>query len=132
MPDPAEVPGSSFERPSLEPQPLPDGDRGLAEMLLDSREIPRALPIRLAALIVGLADALRSGEASAKPAAAGTHDRDLSGPHGVRAAGPAGDLSSAGMARNGVSVRTSVIGGRAVATRRSSSEAIKSERCSLG
>jgi hypothetical protein len=61
MTDPSEAPGSNYERPSPVSQGSPSEDRGLGDML--SREIPRALPIGLAALAARLAEALRSREA---------------------------------------------------------------------
>ena len=61
MPDPTEATGSNYERPSPVRQGPPSEDRGLADML--TREIPRGLPIGLAALVARLAEAFRSGEA---------------------------------------------------------------------
>jgi hypothetical protein len=77
MTDLSEAPGSNYQRPASASHELPREDRGLADML--SREIPRALPIGLAALAARVAEALRSREAWAKPAAASVHDRDLPG-----------------------------------------------------
>src|ERR1700733_10449028 len=61
MTDPSKAPGSNYDRPSPVSQGSPSEDRGLGDML--SREIPRALPIGLAALAARLAEALRSREA---------------------------------------------------------------------
>jgi hypothetical protein len=60
MPNPSEAPGSSCERPSSVLQRRPNVDRDLANMLLDSREIPRTLPIELAALVADLVEAVRA------------------------------------------------------------------------
>jgi hypothetical protein len=77
MPHPTEAAGSNCE---------PSEDRGLADML--TREIPRRLPIGLAALAADLAERLRNGEASAKPVKARAEDRDLTDdPRTARAAG---------------------------------------------
>jgi hypothetical protein len=73
MTDPSEAPGSNYERPSHVSQGSPSEDRGLGDML--SREIPRRLPIGLAALIEGLTLAIRSRETVAQTAAANAHDR---------------------------------------------------------
>ena len=61
MPDATEALGSNYERPGPVSQGPPSGDRGLADML--TREIPRALPTGLDALVARLAVALRSREA---------------------------------------------------------------------
>ena len=61
MPDATEALGSTYERPSPVSQGPPSEDRGLADML--TREIPRVLPIGLAALAARVAEALRSREA---------------------------------------------------------------------
>ena len=56
MPDPSEAPGSNYKSPSPVSQGPPSEDRGLADML--TREIPRVLPIGLAALAARVAEAL--------------------------------------------------------------------------
>jgi hypothetical protein len=43
------------------------GDRPLADMLLDCRELPRALPMELAALIVNLVEVVRARPTAAIP-----------------------------------------------------------------
>ncbi len=57
MTEPSEVPWGN----GPVSQGAPSEDRGLGDML--SREIPRAMPIGLAALAARLAEALRSREA---------------------------------------------------------------------
>jgi hypothetical protein len=59
MPDPAEAAGISYERYGFIPEWRPSEGRGLAAMLLDSREIPRELPPCLAALVARLAEMIR-------------------------------------------------------------------------
>lgn len=59
MPNPIEEPGNGYERRSSLVEDRLGDDRDLADMLLDSREIPRVLPARLADLISDLAEALR-------------------------------------------------------------------------
>jgi hypothetical protein len=59
MPDPTEAPGISYEKYSSIPELQPSEGRGLADMLLDSRETPQELPPGLAALMANLAEVIR-------------------------------------------------------------------------
>jgi hypothetical protein len=70
MPNPSEVLGSTYETGGSESQGQSE-DRPLADMLLDSRELPRTLPMELAALIVGLVEVVRARQAAATPQGVG-------------------------------------------------------------
>jgi hypothetical protein len=59
MPDPTEALAISYERYGSIPEWRLSEGRGLADMLLDSREIPRELPPRLAALVARLTEVAR-------------------------------------------------------------------------
>jgi hypothetical protein len=55
----SEAPENSCERPSSISEWRQIEDRDLADMLLDSREIPRKLPAQLAALVTALTEVIR-------------------------------------------------------------------------
>jgi hypothetical protein len=59
MPDPTEAAGVSYERYGFIPEWRLSEGRGLADILLDGREIPRELPPSLAALVARLAEVIR-------------------------------------------------------------------------
>jgi hypothetical protein len=70
MPDPSEALGSAYETGGSEPQGQSE-DRPLADMLLDSRGLPRALPMELAALVADLVKVVRARHAAATPQSVG-------------------------------------------------------------
>jgi hypothetical protein len=59
MPNPSEARGSTYEIGSSETQ-WQSEDRPLADMLLDSRDLPRTLPMELAALVAHLVEVVRA------------------------------------------------------------------------
>jgi hypothetical protein len=64
VPDPSEAPGISCERYGSISEWQPSEGRGLADMLLDSREIPRELSPELASLLASLAEVIRTLKAA--------------------------------------------------------------------
>jgi hypothetical protein len=70
MPNPSEAPGSTHGAGGSESQGQSE-DRPLADMLLDCRELPRALPMELAALVADLAEVVRARQIAAPPQSVG-------------------------------------------------------------
>jgi hypothetical protein len=65
MANPAEARGSKDDRPRSLRQSRQSQDRTLADMLLDSREPPKAVPMELAALVADLVQVIRATQATA-------------------------------------------------------------------
>jgi hypothetical protein len=61
MPNPSEALGSTYETGGSKPQGQSE-DRPLADVLLDSRGLPRALPMELAALVADLVEVVREAD----------------------------------------------------------------------
>jgi hypothetical protein len=71
MSNPSETRRGADETGGSEPQGHSE-DRPLADMLLDCRELPRALPMQLAALVADLVEVVRAGQTAAIPQGAST------------------------------------------------------------